>query len=107
MEGKLKGWRSNRNVLKLMQCREVNSNAAKTLKQRSQFSDTFIKRLGLEAELEGHQGCVNCLEWSPDGLHLASGSDDTNVILWDPFRHKQIEVIPTPHIGNIFSVKVG
>lgn len=37
--------------------------------------------------------------------HLASGSDDTNVILWDPFRHKKVNVIPTPHIGNIFSVK--
>ncbi|XP_970829.1 WD and tetratricopeptide repeats protein 1 isoform X1 [Tribolium castaneum] len=105
MENKIKGWKSNRNVLKLMQCRELNSTAAKVLKQRTQFSANFIQRLGLEAELEGHQGCVNCLEWSPNGLHLASGSDDTNVILWDPFRHKQINVIPTPHIGNIFSVK--
>lgn len=36
---------------------------------------------------------------------LASGSDDTTVIIWDPFRHKSIQSIPTPHIGNIFSVK--
>lgn len=36
---------------------------------------------------------------------LASGSDDTTVIIWDPFRRKSIQTIPTPHIGNIFSVK--
>ncbi|XP_060523849.1 WD and tetratricopeptide repeats protein 1-like isoform X2 [Cylas formicarius] len=40
-----------------------------------------------------------------ESRHLASGSDDTNVILWDPFKHKQLQVIPTTHIGNIFSVK--
>lgn len=38
--------------------------------------------------------------------YLASGSDDTTVIIWDPFRHKKLKSIPTTHIGNIFSVKV-
>lgn len=36
---------------------------------------------------------------------LASGSDDTTVIIWDPFRHKCVQTVTTPHIGNIFSVK--
>ncbi|KAJ8965028.1 hypothetical protein NQ314_004426 [Rhamnusium bicolor] len=105
MEGKLRKLRNKRDILKLLQYRENSAEASKFFKQHSQFTDSLIKRLGLEFELEGHQGCVNCLQWTPDGKHLASGSDDTNVILWDPFRHKQLQVVPTHHIGNIFSVK--
>jgi len=37
---------------------------------------------------------------------LASGSDDVQVIVWDPFRKKQLTTIRTGHNGNIFSVKV-
>ncbi|XP_074645517.1 WD and tetratricopeptide repeats protein 1-like [Tubulanus polymorphus] len=65
----------------------------------------LVRRIGLEAELEGHKGCVNCLEWNEKGTLLASGSDDVNVIIWDPFRHKRLISIPTVHQGNIFSVK--
>ncbi|XP_072380257.1 WD and tetratricopeptide repeats protein 1-like [Diabrotica undecimpunctata] len=105
MEGRLRKWRSKRDFLKLLQSRETNAETSKFFKQHSQFTDSLIKRLGLEFELLGHQGCVNCLEWTPNGEHLASGSDDTNIILWDPFRHKHLQLIPTQHIGNIFSVK--
>jgi len=27
----------------------------------------LISRLGLEHELDGHSGCVNCLEWNETG----------------------------------------
>lgn len=37
---------------------------------------------------------------------LASGSDDVQVILWDPFLHRSKTIIRTGHQGNIFSVKV-
>ena len=89
----------------------------------------FIKRLGLETELEGHEGCVNCLEWNESGtlvFHfyvfyftkkkqiliiymfsiLASASDDMHVILWDPFRYEKKLTLQTGHDGNIFTVKV-
>ncbi|VEN50949.1 unnamed protein product [Callosobruchus maculatus] len=105
MDSKLKKWKNKRDLVKLLQYREYNAEGSRTFKQSLQFTDGLVKRLGLEFELEGHQGCVNCLQWTPDGKHLASGSDDTNIILWDPFRHKQLQVIPTHHIGNIFSVK--
>ncbi|KAJ2950881.1 hypothetical protein O0L34_g5241 [Tuta absoluta] len=65
----------------------------------------MVERLGVEKELHGHVGCVNCLEWSSDGSVLASASDDLHVILWDPFRYKQLQNIATGHTGNIFSVK--
>lgn len=37
---------------------------------------------------------------------LASASDDLHVMLWDPFRYKELMNIATGHTGNIFSVKV-
>ena len=27
----------------------------------------LVRRIGLEAELTGHGGCVNCLEWNEKG----------------------------------------
>lgn len=29
-----------------------------------------------------HEGTVNCLAWSCDGHHLATGGDDRNVKIW-------------------------
>lgn len=37
------------------------------IKNRMQSASQFMKRLELEAMLEGHMGCVNCLEWSDNG----------------------------------------
>jgi WD40 repeat protein len=34
------------------------------------------------AELTGHRGAVNSVEFTPDGLGLVSGSDDGTVRLW-------------------------
>ncbi|KAF0288714.1 WD and tetratricopeptide repeats protein 1 [Amphibalanus amphitrite] len=68
-------------------------------------SEALVNRLGLRSELQGHNGCVNCLEWNADGTLLASGSDDYQVCLWQPQRDKLLHTIPTTHSGNIFSVK--
>lgn len=66
----------------------------------------LVNRLGLDHELAGHTGCVNCLEWNWQGSVIASGSDDFHVRLWDPFKCKVLDDIDTGHQGNIFSVKV-
>ena len=42
----------------------------------------------------------------PIGSLLASGSDDLDIILWDPLTKKLVTKIQTGHSGNIFSVKV-
>ena len=33
-------------------------------------------------EMSNHLGCVNCVRWSVDGRWLASGGDDTIVMIW-------------------------
>lgn len=75
------------------------------IKNRLQAASQFIDRLELEAILEGHNGCVNCLEWTENGQRLASVSDDQHIMIWDPFKHRRLIDIPTPHHNNIFSVK--
>lgn len=75
------------------------------IRNRLQTAPQFIKRLELDVALEGHNGCVNCLEWTSNGRLLASASDDCHVIIWDPFKQKQVLDFLTPHHGNIFSVK--
>eukprot|EP00092_Neocalanus_flemingeri_P014221 GFUD01015341.1.p1 GENE.GFUD01015341.1~~GFUD01015341.1.p1 ORF type:complete len:697 (-),score=185.79 GFUD01015341.1:222-2312(-) len=64
----------------------------------------LVRRLGLVRELEGHAGCVNCIQWNSNGRLLASGSDDKTVIVWDGLVGKRLTKVETPHEGNIFSV---
>ncbi|KAK7108463.1 WD and tetratricopeptide repeats protein 1-like [Littorina saxatilis] len=85
--------------------REIDDKVYTSFQRNLQVTPGMIKRLGLEKELEGHTGCVNCLEWNETGSLLASGSDDVQVIIWDPFRHRSLAVVRTGHQGNIFSVK--
>lgn len=64
-----------------------------------------VQRLELMYKLDGHEGCVNCLNFHPDGTLLCSGSDDLNVILWDWPLGKQLLYFETKHRGNIFQSK--
>ena len=85
--------------------RETNRHYYKHFTDKSQIDEVLLKRLQLERELEGHRGCVNCLDWNTSGSLLASGSDDTNIIIWNPFAYKSLNTIHSGHRGNIFSVK--
>lgn len=91
--------------LKRKQERELKDDVQIRFQRTEQVTPELVRRLGLEKELEGHESCVNCLEWNEAGTILASGSDDLHVILWNPFRHKVISRVRTGHNGNIFSVK--
>ncbi|XP_064627626.1 WD and tetratricopeptide repeats protein 1-like [Lineus longissimus] len=85
--------------------REVKELSTMSFQRCMQVTPDLVRRIGLEAELEGHNGCVNCLEWNEKGTLLASGSDDVQIVVWEPFLHKKLTTVRTGHHGNIFSIK--
>lgn len=93
------------NITRDLTHRQIKERGALSFERRYHVTDPFIRRLGLEAELQGHSGCVNCLEWNEKGDLLASGSDDQHTIVWDPLHHKKLLSMHTGHTANIFSVK--
>ena len=93
-------------ILKCLRDREYQMIRPEDFISKNHVTSSLLHRLGLQSVLEGHGGCVNCLQWNSTGETLASGSDDLKIILWDPFRInvKKAE-IRTNHHSNIFSVK--
>ncbi|XP_057368390.1 WD and tetratricopeptide repeats protein 1-like [Daphnia carinata] len=96
---------SNPLVIHYLKSKEINDSLIPIYQPKLSSMKSLIDRLGLDYELSGHSGCVNCLEWNKDGSVLASGSDDLHIILWNPFLKRKIASIDTGHQGNIFSVK--
>jgi WD40 repeat protein len=51
---------------------------------------------GLErGSLNGHNGPVRVLDFSPNGRHLASGSNDKNVMVWDVAKYQGLTDEPS------------
>jgi len=53
--------------LKLLINRQIDERHARQVQSRLNVTEASIQRLGLEKELLGHTGCVNCLEWNESG----------------------------------------
>ncbi|XP_038717662.1 WD and tetratricopeptide repeats protein 1 isoform X2 [Tripterygium wilfordii] len=70
-----------------------------------QMHSSLIRRLSQEAELEGHQGCVNSVAWNSKGSLLISGSDDARMNIWSYSSRKILYSIDTGHSANIFCTK--
>lgn len=95
----------SKNIFHGLVQRESNDDRNLDFQRSNHVTLDHINRLGLQSELEGHQGCVNCLSWNQGGNLLLSGSDDARVIVWDAFNHNSLCSIDTGHNGNIFSAK--
>lgn len=80
---------------------------------KSAIERKLVSNLKLHKELIGHDGCVNCLNWSTTGELLVSGSDDKKLNIyknpWDMTttrtRIEPVYVLPTLHEANILKAK--
>lgn len=98
-------WSKRINSTSLIHDRCLYPQLENTICKRFQTHPSLLNRLELDAVLNGHEGCINCLEWGSNGRILASGSDDFQLCIWDPFKKKRIHSVHTKHFGNMFSVK--
>ena len=46
-----------------------------------------------QCTLKGHSREVRSVAYSPDGKHIASGSDDNTVKVWDAQTRKEVNVL--------------
>ncbi|XP_018422515.1 PREDICTED: DDB1- and CUL4-associated factor 6 isoform X2 [Nanorana parkeri] len=65
----------------------------------------FVQKLKLEKTLNVHHGCVNSICWNSTGEYILSGSDDTTLVISNPFNKKVLTRIRSGHRANIFSAK--
>jgi len=74
---------------------------------RSKFYGSLFsaERLELMHQMEGHEGCVNCLNFNYSGTKLASGSDDMQIKIWNYGVGKLITSFNSQHRSNVFQAK--
>jgi len=66
----------------------------------------LVKSLNLYGKLDGHEGCVNAVEFNSSGDLLVSGSDDRQVMLWNWASKARLLAYPSGHTDNIFQTKI-
>ena len=73
---------------------------------RRNFYREVIDDLNITRKLVEHLGCVNSVSYNENGTKLVSGSDDTNLNIWDVATGELvIPTVSTGHQGNIFAAR--
>ncbi|KAL6982282.1 hypothetical protein U1Q18_049347, partial [Sarracenia purpurea var. burkii] len=86
--------------------REMGLSQPRTFARRISASEVLVKKIDLYGKLNGHDGCVNTIQFNSSGDHLVSGSDDRKVMLWN-WATKTLEFsYPSGHLDNIFQVRI-
>ena len=66
----------------------------------------LVKQINLYGKLNGHEGCVNDVDFNSTGDLLVSGSDEKQVIFWNwETKTKQLSY-PSGHLDNIFQTRI-
>ncbi|PPQ78614.1 hypothetical protein CVT25_010578 [Psilocybe cyanescens] len=109
--GKVEAFRSNQKVFEQKTSFEPSATAAfGTLvaiggeDRKVRLSEWDGKALKEVAVLEGNQGAVSALAFSPDGKYLASGDSSGKLILFDPKERKLITSRWAHHTARINSL---
>ncbi|GFP94841.1 ddb1- and cul4-associated factor 8 [Phtheirospermum japonicum] len=103
MEGFLKN--SENGLLDFFK-RELGFYSPRIYSRRVSASEALIKKIDMYGKLIGHQGCVNTVEFNSTGELLVSGSDDTQIKLWDWSTQKLRLSYPSGHLDNIFQARI-
>eukprot|EP00262_Sarcandra_glabra_P001529 TRINITY_DN1166_c0_g1_i1.p1 TRINITY_DN1166_c0_g1~~TRINITY_DN1166_c0_g1_i1.p1 ORF type:complete len:478 (-),score=70.36 TRINITY_DN1166_c0_g1_i1:227-1660(-) len=86
--------------------REIGFSNYPRFNRRIGGSEAFVKRIDLYGKLNGHEGCVNTVHFSPTGDLLVSGSDDRQIIFWNwATRSKQFSY-SSGHSDNVFQARI-
>lgn len=85
--------------------RVIGYNEPYTIRTNYLGRREFVQRLKLESTLNVHDGCVNTISWNETGEYILSGSDDTFLVITNPYNKKVKKSIRSGHRANIFSAK--
>lgn len=97
--------RTHSNFFKFLEGYSSKYQSGELFRRRFYGSLHSVQRLELMYKLEEHEGCVNGLNFHPDGSLLASGSDDLKVAIWDWKIGKCLLKYETKHRSNVFQSK--
>ncbi|KAG7559784.1 WD40-repeat-containing domain superfamily [Arabidopsis thaliana x Arabidopsis arenosa] len=85
--------------------REIGFSHPITISRRISASEGIVKKLDLYGKLNGHEGCVNAVEFNSTGDVLVSGSDDRQIMLWNWLSGSRTLSYPSGHCENVFQTK--
>lgn len=54
-------------LVHMLRQREISGEFTRHFQKATHVTEGMIKRMDLLGQLQGHTGCVNCLQWSEDG----------------------------------------
>ncbi|MED6124590.1 hypothetical protein PIB30_060357 [Stylosanthes scabra] len=86
--------------------REVGLSHPSAFARRFSASQALVQNLNLYGKLDGHEGCVNAVEFNFTGNLLVSGSDDREVMFWNWASKTKLFAYPSGHSDNIFQTKI-
>lgn len=85
--------------------REMGFSHPRSISRRISASEGIVKKLDVYGKLNGHEGCVNAVEFSSTGDILVSGSDDRQIMLWNLLNGTRTLTYPSGHCENVFQTK--
>ena len=65
----------------------------------------MVARMELACVLDGHDGCVNTVSFTPGGSFLLSGSDDRHICMWDWAAASVRLRFKSGHSNNVFQAR--
>lgn len=106
MEGSLDSYKGSGIGFSKILKRELGPTHPSTFSRAISSSEVLVKRIDLCGKLNGHEGCVNTVEFNFTGDRIVSGSDDRQVMFWNWAAKTLVFSYPSGHHDNIFQARI-